>query len=199
MERMKYRSEMNVNVMPEKLNLVIGDMQNVFSSVPHGIDHTLNVLENAQQIIKAENPNWQTAVIIKLAAVLHDINAIEAQKKHGSMDGRFQELEGPAVASCIIKKYDYEQSVIDRVFFIVGNHHTPEKIDGIDFQILWEADLIENMQVMNVVKDAGLLKQFISDNFKTKSGKDRAHLQTPVFRHRALIVGIEKKEYQEHP
>jgi ribosomal protein S18 len=61
-----------------------------------------------------------------------------------------------------------------RISFIVGNHHTPEKIDGIDFQILWEADLIENMQVMNIVKDAGLLKQFISDNFKIKSEKDRA-------------------------
>jgi hypothetical protein len=41
-----------------------------------------------------------------------------------------------------------------------------------DFQILWEADLIENMQVMeNIIRDAGLLKQFISDNFKTESGK----------------------------
>jgi hypothetical protein len=26
-----------------------------------------------------------------------------------------------------------------------------------------------------------------------------AHLQNPVFRHKALIAGIEKKEYQELP
>jgi hypothetical protein len=74
-----------------------------------------------------------------------------------------------------MKKYDYEQSITDRVCFIIAHHHTPEKIDGMDFQILWDADLIENMQVMEVIKDAGRLKQFISDNFKTDSGKD------PVF------------------
>jgi hypothetical protein len=69
----------------EKLNPVIEDMQTVFSSVPHGIDHTLNVLENARQIIKAEKLNWQSAVIVELAAVLHDIGAVESQRKHGSI------------------------------------------------------------------------------------------------------------------
>ena len=30
---------------------------------------------------------------------------------------------------------------IDRICFIIGNHHTdPSKIDGLDFQIQWEAD-----------------------------------------------------------
>jgi predicted metal-dependent HD superfamily phosphohydrolase len=156
----------------EKMNPVIEDMRAVFSSVPYGIYHTLKVLENARQIIKAEKTNWQSAVIVELSAVLHDIGAIEAQRKHGSMDGCFQERESPAVASVIMEKHEYEQEIIDRVCFIVGNHRTPEKIDGTDFQILWEADLIENMQVMeDTIKDAGLLKRFISDNFKTESGK----------------------------
>jgi urease accessory protein UreE len=150
-------------------------MRAVFSSVPYGINHTLNVLDNARQIIKAEKLNWQSAVIVELSAVLHDIGAVEAQRKHGSMDGHFQEQEGPAVASGIMEKHGYEQAIIDRVCFIVGNHHTPEKIDGTDFQILWEANLIENMQVMeNIIKNAGLLKQFVSDNFKTESGKKLA-------------------------
>jgi HD superfamily phosphodiesterase len=159
----------------EKLNPVIEDMRAVFSSVPYGIDHTLNVLDNARQIIKEEKLNWQSAVIVELSAVLHDIGAVEAQRKHGSMDGCFQERESPAVATGIMEKHGYGQSIIDRVCFIVGNHHTPEKIDGTDFQILWEADLIENMQVMeDIIKNAGLLKQFVSDNFKTESGKKLA-------------------------
>ncbi|MDR2409775.1 MAG: HD domain-containing protein [Bacteroidales bacterium] len=149
-------------------------MQTVFSSVPAGIEHTLNVLKNARHIIKAEKLNWQSAVIVELAAVLHDIGAVEAQRKHGSMEGRFQEQEGPVIALEIMKENDYEQSVTDRVCFIIAHHHTPEKIDGKDFQILWEADLIENMQVMEIIKDAGALKQFISDNFKTESGKKLA-------------------------
>jgi hypothetical protein len=158
----------------EKLNPVIDDMQAVFAPVPYGIEHTLNVLENVRQIIKGEKLNWQLAVIVELAAVLHDIGAVEAQKKHGCMDGRFQEQEGPVIALDIMKKHEYEQSIIDRVCFIIAHHHTPEKIDGMDFQILWEADLIENMQVMEVIKDTGVLKQFILDNFKTDSGTDLA-------------------------
>jgi hypothetical protein len=159
----------------EKLKPVIEDMQVIFSSVPYGIDHTLKVLENARQIIRAEKTNWQSAVIVELASVLHDIGAVEAQRKHGSMEGRFQEQEGPAIALGIMKKHDYEQPIIDRVCFIIAHHHTPEKIDGMEFQILWEADLIENMQVMeDIIKNAGLLKQFISDNFKTDSGKKLA-------------------------
>jgi HD superfamily phosphodiesterase len=149
-------------------------MQAIFSSIPTGIKHTLTVLENARIIIWAEKLNWQSAVIVELSAVLHDIGAVEAQRKHGSMDGRFREQEGPAIALDIMKKHDYEQSVVDRVCFIIAHHHTLEKIDGKDFQILWEADLIENMQVMEVIKDAGRLKQFISDNFKTDSGKNLA-------------------------
>ncbi|MDR1221814.1 MAG: HD domain-containing protein [Tannerella sp.] len=91
------------------------------------IDHTLNVLENARTIIREEKLNWQSAVIVELSAVLHDIGAVEAQKKHGSMEGRFQEQEGPAIVLGIMKKHDYEQSVIDRVCFIIAHHHTPEK------------------------------------------------------------------------
>jgi response regulator RpfG family c-di-GMP phosphodiesterase len=111
-----------------KLNPVIEDMQAVFSSIPTGIEHTLTVLENARIIIRAEKLNWQSAVIVELSAVLHDIGAVEAQRKHGSMDGRFQEQEGPAIALDIMKKHDYEQSIIDRVCFIIAHHHTPGKI-----------------------------------------------------------------------
>jgi hypothetical protein len=64
----------------------------------------------------------------------------------------FQEQECPAIALGIMKKHDYEQFIIDWVCFIIAYHHTPEKIDGMDFQILWEADLIENMQVMEFIK-----------------------------------------------
>ena len=42
---------------------------------------------------------------------------------------------------------------IDRICFIIGNHHTPSKIDGLDFQIQWEADLLENLTVMDKEKE----------------------------------------------
>ena len=33
------------------------------------------------------------------------------------------------------------------------NHHAPSKIDGLDFQIQWEADLLENLTVMDKEKE----------------------------------------------
>jgi len=161
------------SVYSEKLEGVIEEMKAIFESVPYGIDHTMKVLENARNIIQNEkNDKLKYGIIIELAAVLHDIEAIEAQRKLDSMEGRFQELEGVPVAAEIMKRQGYEQAVIDRVCYIIENHHAPENIDGIDFQILWEAGLIENMEVMDCIKDTEKLKQFVAENFKTDSGKD---------------------------
>ena len=52
----------------------------------------------------------------------------------------------------ILKKVGYNKN-IDRICFIIGNHHTPSKIDGLDFQIQWEADLLENLTVMDKEKE----------------------------------------------
>jgi|GEM_PF-406852 len=160
------------NIHSERLNGIIEDMKTIFEPTPYGISHTLKVLENARSILRYEKTEkLKYGIIIELAAVLHDIGAIEAGRKHGSMEGKFQEMEGPAIAKDILQKYNYDPEVIERVCFIVGNHHSPEKIDDTDFQILWEADLIEAMQVMDDMKDSGRLAEFISANFQTSGGK----------------------------
>ena len=155
----------------EKLDHVIKEMKNIFKSVPYGIDHTMKVLENAKTIAKKENIDVSTQKVIELSAVLHDIGSVEALRKHGSMEGHLQEQEGVPIARNILSELNYEPFVIERVCYIVGNHHTPERIDGIDFQILWEADLIENMQVMDDIKNDDSLEQYVSQNFITHAGK----------------------------
>ena len=57
----------------------------------------------------------------------------------------------------ILKKVGYNKN-IDRICFIIGNHHTPSKIDGLDFQIQWEADLLENLTVMDKEKEQEKMK-----------------------------------------
>lgn len=174
-KREKEQKRKERSIYATKLEAVIKTMEIVFESVPYGIDHTMKVLDNARQIITEEKTDrLKYGVIIELAAVLHDIGAIEAQKKHGSMEGHFQELEGVPIAAEIMQEQNYEQSIIDRVCYIVGNHHTPENIDDIDFQILWEADLIENMQIMDCIQNEVTLKQFVANNFKTQTGKNIA-------------------------
>ena len=103
-------------------------------------------------ILGGENIGEEEKEFISIIAILHDIGAVEAQKKYGSIDGVYQEKEGPEVAKEILKKVGYNKN-IDRICFIIGNHHTPSKIDGLDFQIQWEADLLENLTVMDKEKE----------------------------------------------
>ncbi|MDW8803092.1 HD domain-containing protein [Clostridium sp. A1-XYC3] len=150
---------------------IIEEMKEVFKELPFGVDHTLKVLQNAEDIMKGENIEKE---LITIVAILHDIGAVEAQKKYGSIDGIYQEKEGPAVARDILKKIGYDKN-IDRICFIIGNHHTPSKIDGIDFQIQWEADLLENLTVMDIHKQQQEIKTCIEQNFKTSTGKSIAY------------------------
>jgi HD superfamily phosphodiesterase len=58
-------------------------MKNVFREVPYGIEHTLRVLDYAEQIMNEENIDQADQEQIAITAILHDIGAIEAQKKYG--------------------------------------------------------------------------------------------------------------------
>ena len=112
---------------------IIIEMKEVFKEIPFGIEHTLKVLKNAEDIMKGENIGEEEKEFISIIAILHDIGAVEAQKKYGSIDGVYQEKEGPEVAKEILKKVGYNKN-IDRICFIIGNHHTPSKIDGLDIK-----------------------------------------------------------------
>lgn len=52
-------------------------MKEVFKEIPFGIEHTLKVLKNAEDI---ENIGEEEKEFISIIAILHDIGAVEAQK-----------------------------------------------------------------------------------------------------------------------
>ncbi len=153
---------------------IIIEMKEVFKEIPFGIEHTFKVLQNARDIMKDENIDEEEKELISIVAILHDIGAVEAQKKYGSIDGVYQEKEGPEAAREILKRVGYDKN-IERICFIIGNHHTPSKIDGLDFQIQWEADLLENLTVMDKQKEQRKIRKCIEENFKTATGKKIAY------------------------
>lgn len=153
---------------------VIAAMKEVFKDAPYGIDHTFTVLKDAETIMDGEGVTGTERELISIVAILHDIGALEAQRKYGSMDGVYQEQEGPAIAERILKDLNYDTKFIERVCFIIGHHHTPSKIDGIDFQIQWEADLLANLEYMDIKNDRERLQQYIEENFKTSTGRSMA-------------------------
>ena len=152
---------------------IIEEMKAVFEEIPFGIEHTLKVVQNAEDIMIGENIEEDKELIV-IVAILHDIGAVEAQRKYGSIDAIYQEKEGPTVARKILQKVGYNKN-IDRICFVIGNHHTPSKIDGIDFQIQREADLLENLTVMDINKQQQEIKKCIDENFKTNTGKRIAY------------------------
>ena len=60
---------------------IIIEMKEVFKEIPFGIEHTLKVLKNAEDIMKEENIGEEEKEFISITAILHDIGAVEAQKK----------------------------------------------------------------------------------------------------------------------
>lgn len=60
---------------------IIIEMKEVFKEIPFGIEHTLKVLKNAEDIMKGENIGEEEKEFISIIAILHDIGAVEAQKK----------------------------------------------------------------------------------------------------------------------
>jgi hypothetical protein len=68
--------------------------------------------------------------------------------------------------------------ITDRVCHLVGHHHTYTKIDGIDFQILVEADLLVNIQEGYLTPEAG--QSAIQKYFRTESGQKLANTLFPA-------------------
>ena len=114
------------------------------------IEHALKVHAFASMIAGLEQVPAGTRTATELAAILHDIGIEEAGRKHNSREGRFQEIEGPPIARELLRRNGVSEETMDRVCFIVGNHHTYEKIDGIDFRIVVESDFIVNISEGNL-------------------------------------------------
>ena len=133
------------------------------------IQHFCKVHSYARLIAKMEQVDEKTLFIIETAALTHDIGIHICEEKYGECGGRLQEKEGPPLAEKLLKKLGFETEISERVQYLIAHHHTYNNIDGIDYQILVEADFLVNMYEDNLSKDA-VLKAF--DNiFKTESGK----------------------------
>ena len=59
--------------------------------------------------------------------------------------------------------------VSERVQYLIAHHHTYDNIDGIDYQILVEADFLVNIMEDHLSKEAAL--NAYHSIFKTKCGK----------------------------
>ena len=67
----------------------------------------------------------------------------------------------------------YTPEQTERVCFLIAHHHTYENVQGIDWQILLEADFLVNAFEDHLHENA--VKTFESNVFKTATGKHLLH------------------------
>ncbi len=113
---------------------------------PKRIQHLIKVHSFAALIGAAEGLPEAALFILETAAILHDIGIRQAEAKHHSSAGIYQELEGPPVARELLAACGgYTAAQIDRVCFLIAHHHHTAAIDGPDHQMLVEADFLVNL------------------------------------------------------
>lgn len=135
------------------------------------IQHFVKVHDLAAAIGALEGLDEETQFILETAAILHDIGIHQAEAKHGNGHGKYQEQEGPGVAEAILRELGgYSDAQVERVKYLIAHHHTYSDIDGIDYQILVEADFLVN--VFEEGSDCHDLAEKIKERlFKTATGK----------------------------
>lgn len=144
------------------------------------IQHFVKVYEFARTIGRLEKLDEHTQFILESAAVVHDIGIHLSEQKYGSSSGKYQELEGPAEARKLLQSLGWPEDVTERVAYLVGHHHTYHGIDGLDYQILVEADFLVNLYE-DEISLAGQ-KSAYEKIFRTKSGKRLCRLLYPAVR-----------------
>lgn len=147
-------------VMRFMLEYYTGDLKRV--------NHFIKVYGFAKAIGEAEQLDDKTQLVLEAAALTHDIGIKNSERKYNSSAGNHKQVEGPPEARKLLEQLNAEPELIERVCWLIAHHHTYTDINGIDYQILVEADFIVNAYEDNMSQDA--IQSVVKKVFKTKSG-----------------------------
>lgn len=158
----------------EKLQALYREMTAYFSGQVKRVQHFIKVESIAKWIGIEEQLTQEDLFILEAAALVHDIGIKPAEEKFGNCNGKLQEQEGPQVAREMLQRLGFEETVIERVCYLVGHHHTYTDMDGLDYQILVEADFLVNFHEDHMQKET--VQKCVDKIFQTKAGKELAKL-----------------------
>ena len=131
-------------------------------------NHLLKVTGYAEMIGGAEGMAGDDLLWLRIAATLHDIGIKPSLEKFGSAIGPNQQAEGPPLARALLEKYSPPPERVDRVCYLIAHHHEYSNIDGLDYQILVEADFLVNCDEGEMAKRE--IRSVRDTIFKTETG-----------------------------
>ena len=153
----------------EKIGQLIDAMIFYYAGDARRINHFLKVYGYAKAIGELEGIDQATQKILEIAALTHDIGIKSSEKKYNSSAGNYQQREGPGEAKKLLQRLGVETAVIERVCWLIAHHHTYTDIQGMDYQILVEADFLVNAFEDNLPETSA--QSFMNKVFKTETAK----------------------------
>ncbi len=163
--------EMKAKTKEEKKNRlrerVAQEMKRYFGEDQKRINHAMKVAKYAEDILKIEGGD---PLVILAAAYLHDIGIKKAEEKYGKSSPELQEKEGAEIAREILMKLNIQRTIIDEICDIISHHHHPRQKETLNFQIIYEADLIVNFEE-GEFESKEIFNEIIEKSFKTQTGK----------------------------
>ena len=145
-----------------------------FAGDPRRCQHLVKVASLAKEIAILEGADQALIDLVEAAGFIHDCGIVVGEAKYGKghCTGKMQEEEGPAVAQRILSELGYASETVARICYLVGHHHTYSSIDGLDYQILVEADFLVNFYEDGLSKEA--IVHTVAKIFRTASGRELA-------------------------
>ncbi len=134
----------------------------------HDINHFMKVWGFAKTIGEEEGLDFDTQLTLELSAIVHDIACPLCRIKYGNTNGIYQEKEGELLAKEFFEAFDIPSEMKERICYLVAHHHTYSNVDGLDYQILLEADFLVNADESE--KYQKNVEAFRERVFKTQSG-----------------------------
>lgn len=159
----------NISFEQHLLDELYYKMIEFFHGDPKRIQHLIKVHSLSRLIGIGEKLDATSLFILEAAAYTHDCGIRPAEEKYGRCDGKLQEQEGPTVAQQMLLELGFENYMIERICYLIGHHHTYTNMDGMDYQILVEADFLVNLYEDDANRHT--LQKAYDNIFRTDTGK----------------------------
>lgn len=136
----------------------------------HDINHFIKVYTWAKTIGELEGLDAHTQYLLEATAIVHDIACPLCREKYGYASGKYQEQESEPLVRAFFDESNLPNEDIERIVYLVTHHHTYKNVEGMDYQILLEADFLVNADEGE--KSTEAIFNMRNRVFKTKAGVD---------------------------
>lgn len=155
--------------MSDVVSTVMQKMIAMSNGNMHDINHFMKVYAYARMIGCEEGLEENAETTLEVASVIHDIACPLCREKYGNTNGKLQEQEGIVLAKEFLTDIHLSDEMKERIVYLVGHHHTWNMVDGLDYEILLEADFLVNADESHMSLSA--IQAARDSLFQTETGK----------------------------